>query len=70
MVVGGTAIVAGSDTLEEDGGCMDEVNVAVVAPILGQDLSFISDVGPRVRVFDANFAVASIRVLRSSSLAC
>jgi phosphoglycerate dehydrogenase-like enzyme len=35
---------------------MDEVNVAVMAPILGQDLSFVSDVDPRVRVFDANFA--------------
>src|ERR1700744_4485389 len=35
---------------------MDEVNVAVIAPILGQDLSFVSNVDPRVRVFDANFA--------------
>src|SRR5271170_2748062 len=35
---------------------MDEVNVAVIAPILGRDLSFVSDVDPRVRVFDANFA--------------
>ena len=35
---------------------MDEVNVAVIAPILGRDLSFASDVDPRVRVFDANFA--------------
>jgi phosphoglycerate dehydrogenase-like enzyme len=35
---------------------MDEVNVAVMAPILGRDLSFVSDVDPRVRVFDANFA--------------
>jgi phosphoglycerate dehydrogenase-like enzyme len=35
---------------------MDEVNVAVVAPILGRDLSFVSGVDPRVRVFDANFA--------------
>jgi phosphoglycerate dehydrogenase-like enzyme len=35
---------------------MDEVNVAVIAPILGHDLSFVSDVDPRVRVFDANFA--------------
>ena len=35
---------------------MDEVNVAVVAPILGRDLSFVSDVDPRVRVLDANFA--------------
>jgi len=35
---------------------MDEVNVAVIAPVLGHDLSFVSDVDPRVRVFDANFA--------------
>jgi len=35
---------------------MDEVNVAVIAPILGRDLSFVSDADPRVRVFDANFA--------------
>jgi len=35
---------------------MDEVNVAVMAPILGRELSFVSDVDPRVRVFDANFA--------------
>jgi len=27
---------------------MDEVNVAVIAPILGRDLSFVSDVDPRV----------------------
>jgi len=33
-----------------------EVNVAVIAPVLGQDLSFVSDVDARVRVFDANFA--------------
>jgi phosphoglycerate dehydrogenase-like enzyme len=35
---------------------VDEVNVAVMAPILGQDLSFVSDVDPRVRVLDASFA--------------
>ena len=35
---------------------MDEVNVAVIAPILGRDLSFVTDVDPRVRVLDANFA--------------
>jgi phosphoglycerate dehydrogenase-like enzyme len=35
---------------------MDEVNVAVIAPILGRDLSFVSDVDARVRAFDANFA--------------
>jgi phosphoglycerate dehydrogenase-like enzyme len=40
---------------------MDEVNVAVIAPILGQDLSFVSDVDPRVRVFDANFAAPGRR---------
>jgi phosphoglycerate dehydrogenase-like enzyme len=34
---------------------VDKVNVAVIAPILGRDLSFVSDVDPRVRVFDANF---------------
>jgi hypothetical protein len=39
-----------------DGGCMDEVNVAVIAPILGRDLSFASDVDSRVRALDANFA--------------
>jgi phosphoglycerate dehydrogenase-like enzyme len=43
---------------------MDEVNVAVIAPILGRDLTFVSDVDPRVRVFDANFA-ASGRWARS-----
>jgi phosphoglycerate dehydrogenase-like enzyme len=37
---------------------MDEVNVAVMAPILGRDLSFVSGVDPRVRVLDANFAAA------------
>jgi phosphoglycerate dehydrogenase-like enzyme len=35
---------------------MDEVNVAVIAPVLGPDLSFVSDAGSRVRVLDANFA--------------
>ena len=35
---------------------MDEVNVAVIAPILGRDLSFVSEVDARVRVLDANFA--------------
>jgi phosphoglycerate dehydrogenase-like enzyme len=42
---------------------MDEVNVAVIAPILGRDLSFVSDVGPRVRVFDANFAASGRRAV-------
>jgi glyoxylate/hydroxypyruvate reductase len=40
---------------------MDEVNVAVIAPILGPDLSFVSDVDSRVRVFDANFAAPGRR---------
>jgi phosphoglycerate dehydrogenase-like enzyme len=40
---------------------MDEVNVAVMAPILGRDLSFVSDVDPRVRVLDANGAVPGRR---------
>src|ERR1700761_1375949 len=35
---------------------MDEVNVAVIAPVLGPDLSFVSEVDSRVRVLDANFA--------------
>jgi phosphoglycerate dehydrogenase-like enzyme len=47
---------------------MDEVNVAVIAPVLGRDLSFVSDVDPRVRVFDANFA-AQGRWARSGGLA-
>ena len=40
---------------------MDEVNVAVIAPILGRDLSFVSDVDSRVRVFDASFAAPGHR---------
>ena len=40
---------------------MDEVNVAVMAPVLGPDLSFVSDIDPRVRVFDANFAAPGHR---------
>ena len=40
---------------------MDEVNVAVIAPIVGRDLSFVSDVDPRVRVFDANVAAPGRR---------
>ena len=40
---------------------MGEVNVAVIAPVLGRDLSFVSDVDPRVRVFDANFAAPGRR---------
>ena len=38
-----------------------EVNVAVIAPILGRDLSFVSDVDARVRVFDASFAAPGRR---------
>jgi len=38
---------------------MVEVNVAVIAPVLGRDLSFVSEVDPRVRVLDANFAAGS-----------
>ena len=40
---------------------MGEVNVAVIAPILGRELSFVSDVDSRVRVFDANFAAPGRR---------
>jgi hypothetical protein len=40
---------------------VDEVNVAVIAPILGRDLSFVSDVDPRVRAFDASFAAPGHR---------
>ena len=40
---------------------MDEVNVAVIAPILGRDLSFVRDTDSRVRVFDANFAARGSR---------
>jgi phosphoglycerate dehydrogenase-like enzyme len=40
---------------------MDEVNVAVIAPVLGRDLSFVSGVAPQVRVLDANFAASGRR---------
>jgi hypothetical protein len=40
---------------------MDQVNVAVIAPILGRDLSFVSEVDPRVRGLDANFATVGHR---------
>ena len=40
---------------------MGEVNVAVIAPVLGRDLAFVTDVDPRVRVFDANFAAPGHR---------
>jgi phosphoglycerate dehydrogenase-like enzyme len=36
---------------------MDIVNVVVLAPALGRDLSYVSAVDPRVRVIDANNAV-------------
>jgi len=48
---------------------MDEVNVAVIAPILGRDLSFVSEVDPRVRVFDANFAAPGRRAGPDSPVA-
>ena len=48
---------------------MDEVNVVVIAPILGRDLSFVSDVDPRVRVFDANFAAQGRRAGPGGSVA-
>lgn len=35
---------------------MDVVNVVVMAPALGPDLSYVSEVDPRVRVIDANKA--------------
>src|SRR5215831_21092749 len=35
---------------------MDVVNVVVMAPVLGPDLSYVSAVDPRVRVIDANKA--------------
>jgi phosphoglycerate dehydrogenase-like enzyme len=40
---------------------VSEVNVAVIAPVLGPDLSFVTEVAPRVRVFDANFAAPGRR---------
>jgi phosphoglycerate dehydrogenase-like enzyme len=58
---GELAIFCGPGTFEENGGYMDEVSVAVIAPIVGRDLSFISDVDHRVQVFDANFAAPSRR---------
>ena len=48
---------------------MGEVNVAVIAPILGRDLSFVSDVDSRVRVFDANFAAPGRRAGSGESAA-
>jgi hypothetical protein len=37
--------IGGSGTPWEDGGYMDEVNVAVIAPVLGRDLSFVRGSG-------------------------
>jgi len=48
---------------------MNEVNVAVIAPILGRDLSFVSEVDPRVRVFDANFAAPGRRAVTGGTAA-
>ena len=52
-------VSGGFGALEGGGGWMGEVNVAVIAPVLGRDLSFVTGVDPRVRVFDANFAGSS-----------
>ncbi|MBM3947080.1 MAG: hypothetical protein FJ315_06760, partial [SAR202 cluster bacterium] len=38
---------------------MDTVNVLVMAPFLGPDLSFVRQVSPRVRVLDGNDAYAA-----------
>ena len=38
---------------------MRTINVLVMAPVLGSDLSFISDVDPQVRVLDGNAAFAA-----------
>jgi phosphoglycerate dehydrogenase-like enzyme len=40
---------------------MDVVKVAVMAPILGSDLSFVTDVDPAVQVLDANHAPGMAR---------
>src|ERR1700684_3264729 len=37
------------------------VNVAVMAPILGADLSYVTDVDGRVRALDANRAIGDAR---------
>ena len=37
------------------------VNVAVMAPILGADLSYVTDVDGRVRALDANEAIRDSR---------
>ena len=37
------------------------VNVAVMAPILGADLSYVTDVDGRVRALDANGAIGNSR---------
>jgi phosphoglycerate dehydrogenase-like enzyme len=40
---------------------MDVVNVVVMAPVLGPDLSYVSAVDPRIRVIDANNAAGAAR---------
>ena len=40
---------------------MDVVNVVVMAPILGPDLSYVTDVDSRVRAYDANDAMRRLR---------
>ena len=40
---------------------MNVVNVAVMAPILGADLSYVTDVDARVRALDANQATGDSR---------
>ena len=41
----------------------------MIAPVLGRDLSFVSDVDLRVRVFDANFAAPGHRAGPGSAAA-
>src|ERR1039457_5374751 len=43
------------------GGGVNIVNVAVMAPILGADLSYVTDVDARVRALDANQATGDSR---------
>ena len=45
---------------------MPTVNVLVMAPILGRDLSFITDVAPHIRVLDGNAAFAAELVAEGS----
>lgn len=47
---------------------MNVVNVAVMAPILGSDLSYVTDVDPCIRVFDANDALRdTLHIVRRGS---